>query len=311
MSVVKHQGTFFGHPKGLFLLFTTELWERFSYYAMRAVLVLYLVDRVHNQGGGGLGWTQSEALSLYGTFTGLVFLTPLIGGWLADNYLGQRKSIYFGGAMMAMGQFLLAAPHAWFPGFVTEVFYLGLGILILIIGYIWLKLSLIRPFHCLMAQLADIDPNAQSYKPIAGSGCSELVVMADQVNTLLERIFQQKERTKVTLESIAEAVILTDTLAKVVYLNPPAERMLNTKGCGAVGTSIDSVLKADTSIKSALFSVMGSQGLQTVLNKHMFKTENARVMERSISHLLNHKQEVIGSVTVSYTHLTLPTICSV
>ena len=53
MSVVKHQGTFFGHPKGLFLLFTTELWERFSYYAMRAVLVLYLVDRVHNQGGGG------------------------------------------------------------------------------------------------------------------------------------------------------------------------------------------------------------------------------------------------------------------
>jgi POT family proton-dependent oligopeptide transporter len=131
MSVVKHQGTFFGHPKGLFLLFTTELWERFSYYAMRAVLVLYLVDRVHNQGGGGLGWTQSEALSLYGTFTGLVFLTPLIGGWLADNYLGQRKSIYFGGAMMAMGQFLLAAPHAWFPDFVTEVFYLGLGILIL------------------------------------------------------------------------------------------------------------------------------------------------------------------------------------
>ena len=174
----------------------------------------------------------------------------------------------------------------------------GLGILILIIGYIWLKLSLIRPFHCLMAQLADIDPNAQSYKPIAGSGCSELVVMADQVNTLLERIFQQKERTKVTLESIAEAVILTDTLAKVVYLNPQAERMLNTKSCGAVGTSIDSVLKADTSIKSALFSVMGSQGLQTVLNKHMFKTENARVMERSISHLLNHKQEVIGSVIV-------------
>ncbi|WP_025822585.1 peptide MFS transporter [Shewanella marina] len=131
MSAVKSQGTFLGHPKGLFLLFTTELWERFSYYAMRAVLVLYLVDQVHNQGGGGLGWSQSDALSLYGTFTGLVFLTPLIGGWLADNFLGQRKSIYIGGAMMATGQFLLAAPHAWFPSNEITIFYIGLGVLIL------------------------------------------------------------------------------------------------------------------------------------------------------------------------------------
>ncbi|WP_025821624.1 peptide MFS transporter [Shewanella marina] len=131
MSAVKPQGTFLGHPKGLFLLFTTELWERFSYYAMRAILVLYLVDQVHNQGGGGLGWTQADALSLYGTFTALVYLTPLIGGWLADNLLGQRKSIYIGGAMMAIGQFLLAAPHEWVPGSATQMFYLGLGVLIL------------------------------------------------------------------------------------------------------------------------------------------------------------------------------------
>ncbi|MBY5990763.1 peptide MFS transporter [Ferrimonas balearica] len=124
-------GTFLGHPKGLFLLFTTELWERFSYYAMRAILVLYLVDKVSSEGGHGLGWTQADALSLYGTFTGLVYLTPLIGGWLADTVLGQRKAILIGGAMMAIGQFLLGTPHAWIPGMETTVFYLGLGVLIL------------------------------------------------------------------------------------------------------------------------------------------------------------------------------------
>ncbi|GGP53803.1 MFS transporter [Shewanella algicola] len=132
MSEAKPQGTMFGHPKGLFLLFTTELWERFSYYAMRAILVLYLVDKVQSdQAGGGLGWTEADALSLYGTFTGLVYLTPLIGGWLADNVLGQRKAIYIGGFLMAAGQFTLAAPHSWMPGLETTMFYIGLGTLIL------------------------------------------------------------------------------------------------------------------------------------------------------------------------------------
>ncbi|MEJ2513929.1 MAG: peptide MFS transporter [Gammaproteobacteria bacterium] len=123
-------GTFMGHPKGLFLLFGTELWERFSYYAMRAILVLYLVDQVQSQGGHGLGWTNADALRLYAWFTGLVYITPLIGGWLADNYLGQRKAILLGGAFMAAGQFLLGTPHAWVPGMEETVFYLGLAVLI-------------------------------------------------------------------------------------------------------------------------------------------------------------------------------------
>jgi POT family proton-dependent oligopeptide transporter len=131
MSEAQSQGTLLGHPKGLFLLFTTELWERFSYYAMRAILVLYLVDKVQTEGGHGLGWSQADALSLYGTFTGLVYLTPLIGGWLADAYLGQRKAIYIGGALMAIGQFTLALPHSWVPGSEILFFYLGLGTLIL------------------------------------------------------------------------------------------------------------------------------------------------------------------------------------
>ncbi|GLR75446.1 peptide MFS transporter [Aliivibrio sifiae] len=119
--------TLMGHPQGLFLLFGTELWERFSYYAMRAILVLYLTDRTIN---GGLGWTVKDALSLYGTYTALMYITPLIGGWLADNYLGQRKSLLIGGFLMVVGQFTLALPHNLLPFSVEALFYIGLGFLI-------------------------------------------------------------------------------------------------------------------------------------------------------------------------------------
>lgn len=128
-------GELFGHPKGLFLLFTTELWERFSYYAMRAILVLYLVSQVSSQGGSGLGWSKADAIELYGTFTALVYLTPLIGGWLADNFIGQRKAIYIGGFLMAAGQFTLGVPHGWVPGNELAVFYIGLGLLIIGNGF--------------------------------------------------------------------------------------------------------------------------------------------------------------------------------
>ncbi len=120
-------GDLFGHPKGLFLLFSTELWERFSYYAMRAILVLYLTDKTVN---GGLGWSTEHALSLYGTYTALVYLTPIFGGWIADNILGQRRSIIIGGFIMAMGQFTLALPHSVTGAHVEGAFYLGLTLLI-------------------------------------------------------------------------------------------------------------------------------------------------------------------------------------
>ncbi|WP_425628139.1 peptide MFS transporter [Vibrio neptunius] len=122
----QHQ-QFFGHPRGLFLLFGTELWERFSYYAMRAILVLYLTDATLD---GGLGWSTKDALDLYGIYTGLVYITPLIGGWLADNYLGQRRSILIGGALMAVGQFTLAMPADMLGLGTVHTFYLGLALLI-------------------------------------------------------------------------------------------------------------------------------------------------------------------------------------
>ena len=119
----------FGHPKGLFLLFGTEMWERFSYYGMRALLVLYLVDQVRIV-GGGLGWDHASALKLYGSFTMLVYVTPLLGGWLADNYLGQRNAILAGAVLMALGQFCLALPHSWFAS-PLPAFYTGLALLVL------------------------------------------------------------------------------------------------------------------------------------------------------------------------------------
>ncbi len=130
MSINVPKGEFLGHPKGLFLLFTTEMWERFSYYGMRAILVLTMVAGTEAN-NPGFGWTNAEALKLYGWYTGLVYLTPLFGGWLADNYLGQRKSIIIGGILMAIAQFTLASS---IPGNIS-LFYVGLAILILGNGF--------------------------------------------------------------------------------------------------------------------------------------------------------------------------------
>ncbi len=89
-----------GHPKGLYVLFGSEMWERFSYYGMRALLVLYLTKH--------LSYARKDALALYATYTGLFYLTPLLGGFLADKVLGQRKAILVGGIVMALGHFAMA-----------------------------------------------------------------------------------------------------------------------------------------------------------------------------------------------------------
>jgi proton-dependent oligopeptide transporter, POT family len=127
---------FLGHPVGLFLLFGTEMWERFSYYGMRALLVLTLVAGT-KAADPGFGWDNASALRLYGTYTALVYLTPIIGGWLADNYLGQRISVIIGGVIMAAGQFTLSAAV---PGNLS-LFYMGLGLLILGNGFFKANIS--------------------------------------------------------------------------------------------------------------------------------------------------------------------------
>ena len=112
-----------GHPKGLYLLFFTEMWERFSYYGMRAILILYLTKKLME---GGLGMNEKDAMLLYGYFAGFVYFTPLIGGWLADRYLGKRLAVTIGGITMMLGQFTLFGLNS------TTGLYIGL--LLLIIG---------------------------------------------------------------------------------------------------------------------------------------------------------------------------------
>jgi POT family proton-dependent oligopeptide transporter len=107
--------TFLGHPKGLFFLFFTEMWERFSYYGMRALLVLYMLKH--------LEWQPEDSSSVYKWYTSLVYLTPLLGGFIADRFLGLRLSIVIGSVLMAAGQFLLAFEPLPF-------FYGGLGLLV-------------------------------------------------------------------------------------------------------------------------------------------------------------------------------------
>jgi POT family proton-dependent oligopeptide transporter len=109
-----------GHPRGLGLLFMTEMWERFSYYGMRALLVLYLVN--------ALQWDTARAANLYGTYTMLVFLTPVIGGYLADRVIGTRRSLVIGGIVISLGHFCLA-----FPG--MTMFYLGLTLIVIGTGF--------------------------------------------------------------------------------------------------------------------------------------------------------------------------------
>ncbi|WP_299767064.1 peptide MFS transporter [uncultured Dokdonia sp.] len=121
-----HQKELFGHPVGLYVLFFTEMWERFSYYGMRAILVLYLVAEASAE-NAGLGWSNGDALSLYGTYTMLVYVASIPGGIIADKLLGQRKSVLLGGVLLVAGHSILAIEEMW-------AFYTGLGLIISGVG---------------------------------------------------------------------------------------------------------------------------------------------------------------------------------
>ena len=120
-SIINKQ-TILDHPASLFVLFFTEMWERFSYYGMRALLTLFLTSSLMK---GGYGWESEDALGLYGLYTGLVYLTPLFGGMIADKFTGYRKAVVIGAFIMALGHASMAMEGN--PNF----FYLGLLLLIL------------------------------------------------------------------------------------------------------------------------------------------------------------------------------------
>ena len=130
------RGTFLGHPKGLFVLFFAEMWERFSYYGMRALLIFYLVQH----------WmfSDGEASLIYGAYTALVYITPVIGGYLADRYLGQRKAVLFGAVLLTFGHFLMAFEGGGGQaGTAINVFWLALAFIIVGSGFLKANISVI------------------------------------------------------------------------------------------------------------------------------------------------------------------------
>jgi proton-dependent oligopeptide transporter, POT family len=129
-------GTFLGHPKGLFILFFAEMWERFSYYGMRALLIFYLTQH----------WLFSDEASsvIYGAYTALVYITPVIGGYLADRYLGQRKAVLFGAVLLTFGHFLMAFEgDGGQDSSYLSIFWLALSFIIVGSGFLKANISVI------------------------------------------------------------------------------------------------------------------------------------------------------------------------
>ena len=115
-----------GHPKGLYVLFVTEMWERFSYYGMRALFILFMTK--------ALLFDKAYASEIYGSYTGLVYLTPLLGGYMADRYWGNRKSIIIGGILMAVGQLLMFMAGTFYQEVDVATNFMFIGLTFLIVG---------------------------------------------------------------------------------------------------------------------------------------------------------------------------------
>jgi proton-dependent oligopeptide transporter, POT family len=131
------QRTFLGHPRGLFVLFFAELWERFSYYGMRAILVFYLTKHFL--------FDQTPAFAVYGAYTSMVYITPVLGGYLADRYLGARRAVLAGGVLIAIGHLLIALVEGpvGSQGSYLSGFYLGLAFIIVGTGFLKANISVL------------------------------------------------------------------------------------------------------------------------------------------------------------------------
>ncbi|MBA4305783.1 MAG: MFS transporter [Sphingopyxis sp.] len=131
---IQKEPEFAGHPKGLYMLFFAEMWERFSYYGMRAILIFYLTQH----------WLFSDSKSnlIYGAYTSLVYITPVLGGYLADRYLGQRKAVLFGGILLAIGHSLMAVEGTGGQNDPTiNVFWAALAFIIVGSGFLKANIS--------------------------------------------------------------------------------------------------------------------------------------------------------------------------
>lgn len=125
-----NQKEIFGHPAGLYVLFFVEMWERFSYYGMRAILTLFLAAPIIlGSPQSGYGWSNAETLSFYGTYTMFVYLTSIPGGWIADKFIGQKRAVMLGGLLLCAGHGILAIDAQW-------AFFTGLVLIVVGVGFL-------------------------------------------------------------------------------------------------------------------------------------------------------------------------------
>ena len=157
-DVASRDTRFFGHPRGLSTLFFTEMWERFSYYGMRALLILFMTAA---PAAGGLGFDAATAGAVYGLYTSMVYMTTLPGGWIADRLIGPQNAVLYGGIFIASGHFSMALPS-------LTSFYVGL-VLIVIGG--------IRALTCMYAIVAVVLTTV-SFRPDSASAALALMVVA-------------------------------------------------------------------------------------------------------------------------------------
>ena len=163
----------FGHPKGLYVCFFTEMWERFSFYGMKALLALYLIK--HH------GFSDAESLSVLGAYGGLVYATPVLGGLLADRYLGMRKAVVLGGVLLCLGHLGMAVEgHAATIGpdgivhrdlFALSVFYLSLSLIISGVGFLKPNISTVPawPLPTSTQSPTDIESSIRMKTPVIRS----------------------------------------------------------------------------------------------------------------------------------------------
>jgi len=164
------QGMRFGHPRGLSTLFFTEVWERFSYYGMRALLVLFMTAAASGA-NAGLGMDVKTSTAIYGLYTSLVYLLALPGGWVADKLWGQQRTVFIGGCIIATGHFTLAAPLIGLP--VLPTFFAGLFFIIVGTG-------LLKPnVSCIVGQLYDMRARALGVEDPTGATAKDLGARRD------------------------------------------------------------------------------------------------------------------------------------
>ncbi len=130
VSKLPHEKEFRGHPVGLYVLFFVEMWERFSYYGMRAILTLFLAAPIiMGDPQSGYGWSNAETIGFYGTYTMFVYLTSIPGGWIADKFIGQKKAVMLGGLLLCAGHGILAVNAEW-------AFFTGLILIVAGVGFL-------------------------------------------------------------------------------------------------------------------------------------------------------------------------------